>query len=131
MKISPGGAEKVWENTDIKTQFNPAVLIGGYLFGIDGNTSNGSKCELKCVDPKDGSIKWAERIGFGGVTAVGDLLIALNERGELITAKATPDGFKPVLRFQAISKKCWTIPTVANGKLYVRNQAGRLVAYKL
>ena len=129
LKLSPGGAEKVWENTDIRTQFNPAVYIGGFLYGIDGNTSDGSKCELKCIDPADGSVKWSERIGFGGVTAVGDTLIALNERGELITAKATPDGFEPLSRFQAISKKCWTIPTVANGKLFVRNQAGTLIAY--
>lgn len=131
LKLSPGGAETVWENKDIRTQFNPAVLVGGHLYGIDGNTSNGNKCELKCVDPEDGSVKWAERIGFGSVTAVGDVLLALNERGELIIAQASPEKFSPLFRFQAIAKKCWTIPTVANGRLYIRNQAGKLIAYDL
>ena len=62
---------------------------------------------------------------------MGDVLVVLNERGELITAKATPERFQEISRAQAIAKKCWTIPTVANGKLYVRNQAGKLVVFDL
>lgn len=131
LKLSRGGAEVVWENKDIRTQFNPAVEIGGYLYGIDGNTSDGSKATFKCVDAKDGSVKWSERTGFGGVMAVGETLIILNERGELMTAKATPAGYEELARAQVIGKKCWTVPTVANGQLWVRNQAGSLICFDL
>ena len=131
LKVSRGGAEVDWENTNIRTQFNPAVLIGGYLYGIDGNTSDGRSATLKCIDPKSGAVKWSEVTGFGGVAAVGDTLVVLNESGELITGKASPDGFKELARTQAIAKKCWTIPTIAAGKLLVRNQAGTLVCFDL
>ena len=131
LKVSRGGAEVDWENTNIRTQFNPAVLIGGYLYGIDGNTSDGRSATLKCIDPKSGAVKWSEATGFGGVAAVGDTLVVLNESGELITGKASPDGFKELARTQAIAKKCWTIPTIAAGKLLVRNQAGTLVCFDL
>ena len=72
-------------------------------------------------------MKWSQRTGFGGLSAAGDTLIILNDRGELITAKATPDGFRELARAQPIGKKCWTTPTLAGGKLYIRNQAGTLV----
>jgi len=127
IKVSPTGAETLWENKNINTQFNPAVFIDGFLYGIDGNTTTGAKAQLKCIDPSDGSVKWAERTGFGGLTAANDTLIILNERGELITAKASPESFRELARAQPIGKKCWTVPTLANGKLYIRNQSGTLV----
>ena len=93
--------------------------------------SDGSKATLKCIDPRNGGVKWSQRTGFGGVTAVGDTLLVMSERGELIAAKASPQGYTELARAQVIGGKCWTIPTVSNGRIYVRNQAGRLVCLDL
>jgi outer membrane protein assembly factor BamB len=54
-------------------------------------------------------------------------LIVLSERGELLVADASPDGFKPVSRAQILGGKCWSAPVLANGKIYARNAAGDVV----
>ncbi len=48
-------------------------------------------------------------------------LIILTERGQLVQAKATSEGFEEEGRFQAIEGKSWTAPGLAGGKLYIRN----------
>lgn len=36
---------------------------------------------------------------------------------------------KPTARFKALEGKCYATPTIANGRLYVRNNAGELAAF--
>ncbi len=124
-----GGAEpeKVWQNRDLRTQMNPAVLIDGFIYGTDGD-QNARNVPLKCLDWKTGATKWEEPgIGTGGVIAADGTLIVLSAKGELILLPATSEGFKPTLRMQALGGKCWTAPVLANGKIYCRNADGDLV----
>jgi hypothetical protein len=44
-------------------------------------------------------------------------------------AKASPEKFELLTRFQAIGGKCWTPPTLANGRLFLRNAAGDVVCF--
>ena len=48
-------------------------------------------------------------------------LYVLSDRGKLIQVKATPEAYVEQGVFQAIDGKCWTAPSIANGKLFVRN----------
>jgi hypothetical protein len=59
--------------------------------------------------------------------AADEKLIVLSERGELIIAEATPERFKPIARTQVLGGTCWTVPVLANGRIYCRNSAGDLV----
>jgi outer membrane protein assembly factor BamB len=116
----------VWQNKQMRNQMNPSVLLNGSLFGIDGDA--GSKATLKCMDFKSGAVKWTEAgIGSGAVTAADGKLIVLSERGELIIAPASAERFKPVARAQVLGGKCWTVPVLANARIYCRNAAGDLV----
>jgi hypothetical protein len=36
-------------------------------------------------------------------------------------AKASPAGFDAVGAAQVLQGRCWTVPTIHNGRLYVRN----------
>ncbi len=122
--------EVLWRGKVLRTQLNPAVLIAGFLYGIDGDTAE--KANLKCVDIKTGAEKWSQSgIGSGGVTSADGKLIVLTERGELIVAPATPDGFKPSARAQVLGGKSWTAPVLANGRLYCRNSRGDVVCVDL
>jgi len=58
-------------------------------------------------------------------------LLVLSEKGELVLADASPDGFKPVARAQVLGGVCWTPPALANGLLYVRNAKGDLICLDL
>jgi outer membrane protein assembly factor BamB len=125
-KLGSAQPQLVWQNKQMRNQMNPSVLLDGSLFGIDGDA--GSKATLKCIDFKTGAVKWSETaIGSGALMAADGKLIVLSERGELIIAPASADGFKPVARAQVLGGKCWTVPVLANGKIYCRNAAGDLV----
>lgn len=125
-----GTPKVVWENKNLRTQMNPSVLLGGFLYGIDGDTSG--KATLKCVELETGKVRWTEAgIGSGSVIAAGDRLLVLTDRGELLLAPASPEGFKPTARTQVLGGKCWTSPVLSEGRIYCRNAAGALVCLDL
>ncbi len=107
--------EQVWQNAEMNNHFNSSVIHDGYIYGFDNNI-------LKCVAVKDGERMWAKRgFGEGSLILADGHLIILTERGQLVQAKATSEGFEEEGRFQAIEGKSWTAPALAGGKLYIRN----------
>jgi hypothetical protein len=65
------------------------------------------------------------------VTLADGRLIALSDEGELCIAEASPDGYQEITRGQILSGKCWSVPVLANGKIYARNSTGTLVSVEL
>ena len=63
-------------------------------------------------------------MGSGAVTAAGGRLLVLTAAGELLAGPASPEGFTPSGRAQVLSGKCWTVPVLAQGRLYCRNARG-------
>jgi len=59
--------------------------------------------------------------------AVGDQLLVVTEGGELQVGAATPSGYKATFRQQLVEPKVWTVPVFANGRVYCRNAAGKVV----
>jgi outer membrane protein assembly factor BamB len=119
-------ATVLWKNKNLRTQRNAAVLLGGHLFGVDGDA--GGKAALKCVDIATGEVKWSEpAVGSGALMAADGKLIVLGDHGELIVALAAPESFKPTARAQVLGGKCWTVPVLANGLIWCRNSRGDVV----
>lgn len=126
LKLTDSQPEKVWESKVLKNQFNSSVLINGYLYGIDGDQN--SRCSLKCVKLEDGKVAWEEKsVGFGSLIAADGRLIILTDKGELVIAKASSEGFEEITRAQVLSGRCWSAPVLANGRLYVRNAPGKVL----
>ena len=97
--------EIVWQNKELRSQMNPAVLVGDHLYGIDGDA--GDENALKCLEFSTGEVKWSvKEIGTGGVTAADGKLIVLSSRGELIIAPASAEKFEPIARAPVLSGKC-------------------------
>ena len=91
--------------------------------------------EFVCLELATGKEKWrvppAVGLGCGSVMATADgTLLILSERGELLTALATPAGFKATARHQVLGGRCWTVPVLAHGRIYCRNARGDLVCVK-
>lgn len=61
---------------------------------------------------------------------MGTNLLALTEGGELVAAKAAPDGCQELGRQQVLAKTCWTTPEFAGERIYVRNDRGEVVCLK-
>jgi hypothetical protein len=109
----------------MRNQFSSCVLLNGFLYGIDGNTGNGT---LKCIDFATGAEKWAHNLGFGSLTAAGDRLIVLNDKGELFVVKATPTAFEQLATAgKILEKTCWTAPILCRDRIFCRNDKGDIV----
>jgi outer membrane protein assembly factor BamB len=118
---------QLWANTEMENHFSTCILLDGYLYGCDGNTGKG---DLVCMNAKTGKEQWRQPTGFFSPLAAKNILILLNEKGELIFAKATPEKYEELGRcmvFNNTRERCWTMPVLCRGKLYCRNSAGRLV----
>ena len=111
-----GAPRQVWKNREMRNHFNTSVYLNGFLYGFDNAT-------LKCIDASDGSMKWRARgLGRGSLISADGMLIVLGERGQLALVEATPGAYNERSRAQVLTGKCWTSPTLAHRKLYLRNQ---------
>ena len=110
------GIEEVWKNRVMKNHFNSSVLQGDYLYGFDNAI-------LTCIEANTGEEQWRHR-GFekGSLLLADGHLIILGEGGKLALAEASPNEYREKARFQLFDDKCWTVPTLAGGKLYLRTQ---------
>lgn len=109
-------AEKVWGvDKIILGKFQSAVLFEGHLYVSDEKA-------LKCVDFATGKEKWAERGITNGTVIIADgQLLVLTEDGELQIGRLAPEKFDPTTKVSLLDGRCWTIPTLYQGRLYARN----------
>jgi len=125
LKVTAKGAEKVWENKNMRNHFNSCVLWQGHLYGPDDGG-------LRCLDFETGELKWTYReFGKGSLIVADGCLVALSEKGDLFIAKAVPAAFEPISRAKVLTGKCWTSPVLANGRVYCRNAAGHVACLDL
>jgi len=117
---------QVWENSSFANHIATSVLVDGYLYGAAGAVN--SAATLQCVDFATGTQKWNfTGIGVGGLIAADHKLIVASDMGELVVGEASPGGFVPISRAQIFPATCWTPPTLANGRIYCRNNKGDMV----
>ena len=109
-------ATEVWKSTVMKNHFNSSILHQGHIYGFDSST-------LKCIEAQTGAEKWAQK-GFdrGALLLADGLLLVLSEDGLLALAEATPSGYKEKARAQILEGRTWTMPSLAGGRLYLRNE---------
>jgi len=117
-------AGEVWKERLMRNHFNTAVHVAGHLYGFDNGT-------FRCLDAATGEKRWAKRgLGKGSLVASGSLLYVLADDGSLLLVEASPEGFNELGRVQAMSGRAWTAPSLANGRIYMRD-FDEVVAYDL
>ncbi len=107
--------KKVWRNRSMKNHFATSIHRKGYLYGFDNAI-------LKCIAAETGQEQWRKR-GFqkGSLIFADGYLIVLGEQGKLALVEAIPEAYIEKASAQVLSPRCWTPPTLANGRLYLRN----------
>ena len=125
LRLKPkGDPEVVWKSLAMQNHFSTSVLYQGHLYGF-------SKNRLRCVEFKTGHVKWDKAgLGKGSVLIADGHLIVLGEDGTLVLAEATAKEYVEKARWKAMDGTCWSVPVLASGKLYLRNEK-RLLALDL
>ena len=124
--------ELVYDNREMRNHFNNSILYDRYLYGFDGNSNFGRIVNLVCMNHETGEVAWRQSgLGCGSLMIADGKLVILSEDGDLVIAKASPDGFTELARARILSGRCWTVPVLLDGHVYARNAAGDLVSVKL
>ena len=130
LRFHESAPEKIWSGDDIlSNHYATSVPDGRFLYGFDGRQEQ--RCHLRCIELKTGKVRWSEnRFGAGTLLVVGDKLLILTERGELVSAPASPDKFTPLARAQILGAEIRAHPALAHGLFYARDK-GTLVCVDL
>lgn len=114
--------EFLWrKRNDLMNHWSTPVEKDGFLYGMFSFKEYGDG-PLKCVEVETGEERWStEGFGPGNVILAGDKIIALSDAGEVVLCDATPKEYNERGRAKLVEGKCWSSPTLAAGKLYVRS----------
>jgi outer membrane protein assembly factor BamB len=58
---------------------------------------------------------------MGNVILVDGKLIVLTDYGEIVMVEPTPKAYTEIARAKVLEGKCWSTPTLSQGRLYVRS----------
>jgi outer membrane protein assembly factor BamB len=142
LKLDPDklAVEQVWrrlgrdeQHTDsLHSIISTPYLHGDYVYGVD------SYGELRCLDAKTGdriweSLKATPKARWSTIHMVqnGDRTWMLNDRGELIIARLSSEGYEEISRAKLIAPTtgqlpqrggvCWAHPAFADKHVFARN----------
>lgn len=105
----------------LANHWSTPVLKDGYMYGMFQFKEYG-KGPVKCVELATGEVKWTkEGFGPGNVVLAGREILALSDAGELVRFEASPAAYKELGRQKVLSGKCWTTPSISNGRIFVRS----------
>ena len=120
LRPEDGKIAEVWRNKNLTSKFLSPVFVDGHIVG--GHLEK----TFRCLDPASGEVKWEQRFAGNVIVADGVCLI-LKTTGELVLADVTGKAYKELARTQALTGKCWTMPALADGRVYCRNADGDVV----
>jgi outer membrane protein assembly factor BamB len=118
-------ASVVWESVDVKSimrnEWQTSALIDGHLYGFDNVGSAGPTTHLTCINASNGDVVWRQnRFGKGNLVAADGHLWITTMKGELVLAKASPDGYAELGR-QTIIGKTRQTASIAGARAYLRD----------
>lgn len=109
-----------WKNFTLSSYLSSMLVVDGHVYGMnDGG-------EFACVRVADGQELWVG--GNHGYyctpIAAGDVLLALNEKGELLALRLSPLRYEELGARPLVTSETWTSPAIAGSRLYVRSKRG-------
>jgi outer membrane protein assembly factor BamB len=110
-------AKTVYTGKQMACHFASPVRRGEYLFGIDDSP-------LSCLNLRTGKVMWKQSgIQKGSLLRINDYLLVLSEEGRLFLFDAVAENPDPKAQARPFQGgRCWTMPVVAEGKLFLRNE---------
>jgi outer membrane protein assembly factor BamB len=126
-RFHENGPEKLWGDDGVlSNHYSTSVIHAGCLYGFDGRQEQGQ--HLRCVDLKSGKVQWSQDDFGAGTLIIADglptpLLVILTEKGELVEALASPEGYKELGRKQLVGFETRANAALANGLYFARGKS--------
>jgi hypothetical protein len=128
--ISSGKGVEIYKSKAMKNMFSTCLYLDGYLYGISGQSGN--KVHLKCMHFETGKVQWAKKkFRVGSLISAAGKLIVLDGEGDLVIVDPNPKEYKEEARAKILDGTCWTMPVLANSRLFARTGEGSLVCVDL
>jgi outer membrane protein assembly factor BamB len=112
--------ENVWENADVPYRLSNSVLVGDALFGLSSKNSG----QYFSVDARTGKTLWTSdprQAGNAAIVRAGDVVLSLQDDGQLVVFRSGSTAFEPVRRYMAAESETWTQPTVSGNRIFVKD----------
>lgn len=127
MKDGKPNATRVWKNDALTCYFSTPVAVGtDHLYLVSGTKppTLSPQATLHCIDARTGKELWHKsKVGkyHAALLRTGDQkLLLLEEAGNLALLDPNPKEYRELARAK-ICGETWAHPTLANGRLYVRD----------
>ena len=113
-------AEQLWSSRKLRIHQGTAILVGDTIYASSGDFG---PAFFTAMNLQTGEAIWRER-GFKKVNSLyaDGKLIMLDEDGVLALARVSPEKFELLSRCQLTSRISWTVPTLVDTTLYVRDR---------
>jgi outer membrane protein assembly factor BamB len=136
LSLKTGRPELVYDRKTLFNNLSPGLLWGDYLYAFSGEAKK--ETDFRCLHLPTGDIQWTRKEpAYGSTLMTQDHLLVLTEQGELQVFGAPSAGGGPIPNADPIARAallpgtCWTPPSLANGRLYVRNAHGTVKCVSL
>ena len=112
--------EKAWKNDKMEVTQGTVIRVGDYFYGSSGLMGPHF---VTAINAQTGEVAWQER-GFAKANLVcGDgKILLLDEGGVLALATAGSEGWKVKSKVNMLNAKAYTVPTLVDKTLYLRDQ---------
>jgi outer membrane protein assembly factor BamB len=113
--------KELWFSNKLRIHHGNGMRIGDYVYGSSGDFGPSF---LVAMNVRTGELAWQER-GLAKATAVlaDGKLVLLDEEGTLALASVTPEKLTVLSKASVFQGRCWTAPTLAGTRLYLRDRA--------
>lgn len=120
--------EPLWFSNRLRLMFANALRLGDHLYGSNGDFGPSF---ITAVNVKTGETVWQER-GFGrsSFLAADGKAIIIDEDGDLVLAKLSPEKMTVLAQAHIFNTVSWTAPTLVGTTLYARDRE-KIVALDL
>ena len=121
----------LWQNKNMSAHFSTPIYYNGLIYGCNGNTGRG---KLVALSPETGEVVWKDETStFCSIILADKTIISIGERGNLSYYDVSSNNLNKLGSQKIISGggKYWTVPSLSNGKLYLKGSNGQFTCVKV
>lgn len=128
LQLKADGVKELWSHRLLRIHHSNGVRIGDTVYGSSGDFG---PSPLTAVDAKTGKVLWRDRnFGKSSMLVANGKLLLLDEDGALLLAAPGAEAPQLLAKTQLMQGLSWTVPSLSDGTLYVRNRS-EMAAYSL